>query len=132
MKLQKPITDDDFPAPEPHFSDSSRSPVGSGFGTVQIRQDRNFHFLRQEHPAEDLVVRDRDGQTALHFLTYKDPTSEHVEIVSLLLNKCPSLADSVTFMTGKPAGWTALHGLCDLPQTQNTEARLHEIANLIL
>lgn len=64
-----------------------------------------------------LQFRDRDGKAAIHHAA----TRLYLNVVLSLLERNPNLADLWTSAMGKPAHWSALHCVCDLPHSRNTE-----------
>jgi len=74
----------------------------------------------QDLTRDDALLQDRDGKTALVHTFSGTPCEGSVRVATRLLQVAPELANVCTFQSGKPAGWTALHCLGNLPKTDAT------------
>ena len=81
-------------------------------------------------PVDVLQYRDRDGKSAIHHAA----TRLYVDVVRILLGRLPELSRHWTSALGKPAHWTALHCVADLPFSGRREdvEKSTEIAGRLL
>jgi len=86
----------------------------------------------QDLTRDDVLLQDRDGKTALVHTYSGKPCEGSCRVAEELLRLAPDLANVCTFQSGKPAGWTALHCLGNLPNTDATVTYGGRMARMFL